>query len=112
MDAESIKWAVSQGIGATLAVVMFLIYRKDVHNALNSWREQTKILTNLVQECTRALQANTDAVRSMDQKLPHACPMVDQIASGSVEVITRRGTATMDRWVNEGRVSGGPPDNR
>lgn len=90
MDAESVKWVVGQGIGAVLALVMFLIYRKDVHLALNSWQSQTKILTELVKDCTQALQSNTDAIRAMERALPHACPMTDQLSAGAVEVITRR----------------------
>jgi hypothetical protein len=90
MDAKSIEWVMSQGIGAVLAVVMFLVYRKDVKSALNSWQGQTKILTTLVQEATRAMQANTDAVLRMEATLPHACPMAEQLANGAVEVITRQ----------------------
>jgi len=87
MDAEAIKWVLSQGIGAVLALVMFLVYRRDVHNALNSWQQQTRILTDLVKECTAAMQnntyavqANTESVQAMERKLPHVCPMVDQVA--------------------------------
>lgn len=90
MDAKTAEWLVSQGIGAVLALAMFLVYRKDVHNALNSWQQQTKILTDLVKEVTVALQGNTDAVRAMERALPHACPMADQVASGVVEVVRRR----------------------
>jgi len=89
MDAETVKWVISQGIGAALAFGMFLVYRKDVHLALNSWQGQTKILTQLVQDTAAAIQANTDAVRAMERALPHACPMADQVAAGGVEVVTR-----------------------
>jgi hypothetical protein len=91
MEPESIKWVMSQGIGAVLAFVMFLVYRKDVHNALNSWRDQTKILTALVQDVstsikgnTDAVLANTDAVAAMERQLPHACPMAETLADGAV----------------------------
>ena len=90
MDVETIRWVASQGIGAVLALVMFLVYRKDVHLALNSWQSQVRILTELVQDCTSALQSNTDAIRAMERALPHACPMADQLSDGAVEVITRR----------------------
>jgi hypothetical protein len=87
MDAKSIEWVVGQGIGAVLALVMFLVYRKDVHNALNSWRDQTKILTALVQDVATALQANTDAIKAnseavqaMERQLPHACPMAERMS--------------------------------
>ena len=87
MEAKSIEWAVSQGIGAVLALVMFLIYRKDVTQALNSWQNQTKILTDLVGSIAAVLQANTDAIRAMERALPHACPMAERIAEGTLGVI-------------------------
>jgi hypothetical protein len=101
MDAETIKWVMSQGVGAVLAFVMFMVYRKDVHEALNSWREQTKILTGLVQEVTQAMtrhsdavDASTEAVAAMERKLPHACPMAAQLAddalSGAAAAALRR----------------------
>ena len=96
MDAESIKWVMSQGIGAVLAFVMFLVYRKDVHNALNSWRDQTKILTALVQDvstaikgATDAVETNTEAVAAMERKLPHACPMAQTLADDAVAQAAR-----------------------
>ncbi len=86
MDGESVKWVVSQGIGAVLALVMFLVYRKDVHNALNSWQTQTKVLTELVRDSTSTMQRNTDAVeantsavRAMEMTLPHVCPAADPV---------------------------------
>jgi membrane protein required for beta-lactamase induction len=91
MDAKTAEWIVGQGIGAVLALVMFLVYRKDVHNALNSWRDQTKILTQLVQEVTAAIQGqsdavrtHTDAVQAMERALPHACPMAERMANEAV----------------------------
>lgn len=90
MDAEYAKWLITQGIGATLALIMFLVYRKDVHNALNSWQTQTKVLTELVQTVSTTIQANTDAVRAMQGSLPHACPMVDSLGKGDLEIVTRQ----------------------
>ena len=84
MDAETVKWVTSQGIGAVLALTMFLIYRRDVHNALNSWQQQTKILTELVQGNTKALTENTGALEAMERALPHACPMAERLASDAV----------------------------
>lgn len=79
MDLKILDWAVTQGLGLAIAVLVLFFYRRDVHAALNSWREQTRILTQLVQDVTAALQANTDAVQSMERSLPHACPMADQV---------------------------------
>ena len=96
MDAESIKWVMSQGNGADLAFVMFLVYRKDVHNALISWRDQTKILTALVQDvstaikgATDAVETNTEAVAAMERKLPLACPMAQTLADDAVAQAAR-----------------------
>lgn len=97
MDAETLKWIMSQGVGAVLAFGMFLVYRKDVHEALNSWREQTKILTGIAQENSAALarhsdavEASTEAVAAMERKLPHACPMAAQMADEAVASAIRR----------------------
>ena len=90
MDIKTVEWIVGQGIGAVLALVMFLIYRKDVSQALNSWQTQTKILTDLVRDVSAALQSNTDAIRAMERALPHACPMADELAAGAVEIVARR----------------------
>lgn len=90
MDPETIKWIVSQGIGAVLALGMFLLYRKDVHEALNSWQSQTKILTDLVKEVSTTLQAHTSTIQEMERSLPHACPMADEMAAGAVEIVTKK----------------------
>ena len=90
MDTETVKWVMSQGIGAVLAAVLFWVYRKDVHTALNSWQSQTKILTDLVRDVTAALQANTSAIEAMERTLPHACPMAEQMADGAVEVVAKK----------------------
>jgi hypothetical protein len=96
MDIELIKWVIQQSIGLAAAVGVFWIYRRDVHQALNSWRDQTRILTDLVATSTAAMQANTDAVRAvtdavraMETQLPHACPMADQLADDAVAAAAR-----------------------
>lgn len=96
MDAKSIEWVITQGIGAVLALAMFLWYRKDVHAALNSWRDQNKTLMTLVQDVSARMQANTDAVsanteavQAMERKLPHACPMADRLADDAVAAAAR-----------------------
>lgn len=94
MESEFLKWIASNGIGVGAAIAMFWIYRKDVHQALNSWRDQTLILTTLVSTVTAAITTNTAAIQSMERTLPHACPMSDQLAEGAVEIVARKlGTA-------------------
>jgi hypothetical protein len=80
MDIKVLDWAVTQGLGLAIAVLVLFFYRRDVLAALSGWRDQTRILVKLVQDVTAALQANTDAIRAMERSLPHACPMADQLA--------------------------------
>lgn len=96
MDGKQVEWVITQGIGAVLALAMFLWYRRDVHAALNSWRDQNKTLMTLVQDVsarmqanTDAVQANTEAVQAMERKLPHSCPMADQLANDAVAAAAR-----------------------
>ena len=100
MELKSIEWVISQGVGAVLALVMFLVYRKDVTSALNSWQDQTKILTDLVRDISVTIQINAEATTKLEQAveelarlLPHACPMTQQLAQG-VEVVIRKELAT------------------
>jgi hypothetical protein len=70
VDFEAILKAVAtQGIGVMAAVAMFVVYRNDVHKALNSWQGQTKILTDLVRDITCVLQRNTDVIADLKDEL-------------------------------------------
>lgn len=76
MEESMLKWAVSQGVGVVLAVVIFLLYRKDVKNGMSAWRSQTEILIGLTSESNRTNQALTDAVQELSHQLPFACPIL------------------------------------
>jgi len=96
VELKSIEWVISQGVGAVLALIMFLVYRKDVTSALNSWQNQTKILTDLVRDISVTIQVNAEATAKLEQavseltrQLPHACPMTQQLENG-VEVVIRK----------------------
>lgn len=70
MDFEAILKAVAtQGIGVMAAVAMFVIYRNDVHKALNSWQGQTRLLTELVEKNTAAMQRLTDGIADLKDEL-------------------------------------------
>jgi len=75
MDESMVKWAISQGIGAVLALAIFLMYRKDVKNGMSAWRAQTEILIDLTSESTRTNQELSDAVSDLARQLPYACPI-------------------------------------
>lgn len=76
MDASMLSWVMSQGIGAVLALVMFLIYRKDVKNGLSAWKAQTEILIDLTGDSTRTNQQVASAVEHLARQLPIACPIL------------------------------------
>ena len=76
MEKTMFDWAISQGIGAVLALVMFLIYRKDVKNGLSAWRAQTEILIDLTGKSTRTNQELVDVVHDLRRQLPIACPIL------------------------------------
>jgi hypothetical protein len=90
MDAKQVEWIIGQGVGAVLALVIFLLYRKDVLQLIEDSRGQLKILTDLVADASKSMQANTSAVQAMERTLPHACPMADSMAEGAVEVVARK----------------------
>ena len=75
MDKTMLEWAISQGIGAVLALAIFLMYRKDVKNGMSAWRAQTEILIDLTSESTRTNQKLSDAVQDLAKQLPFACPI-------------------------------------
>lgn len=62
MDGETLKWLLSQGIGVSAAVAMFVIYRKDSHR----WHEALQSLSNTL---LRALQENTVIVTTLVNEL-------------------------------------------
>lgn len=75
MDAKTVEWVIGQGIGAVLALVMFLIYRKDVKNGLHQWKTQTELLVSLTREQTEAVTGMSDRIDEMTRALPNTCPI-------------------------------------
>ncbi len=57
MDAETLKWLASLGIGGVLAGMMFFVYRKDMKQNAEDWRGQTELLVAIVKENTQAITA-------------------------------------------------------
>ena len=69
-DVEFLKFAAPLGVGGVLALVMFLVYRKDMrymaelHLAqLEAWKGQTEILVAVVKDNTTALSALVTELR-------------------------------------------------
>lgn len=65
MDAETMKYLVSLGVGGTLAGMMFLVYRKDMKANAESWRGQSEMLMVVVKENTAAITALIHLVERM-----------------------------------------------
>lgn len=57
MDAETIKWISSLGVGGVLAGGMFMIYRKDAKEWREAWRGQAEIMVQVIKENTAAITA-------------------------------------------------------
>jgi hypothetical protein len=90
MDMKVLDWAVTQGLGLFIAVLVLVFYRRDVMEVLSNWRGQTQILIGLVEKNTAAMQSMADAVKAMELSLPHACPMAERIADGTFDSVSRR----------------------
>lgn len=57
MDAETLKWLASMGVGGTLAGMMFFVYRKDMQANASAWHGQSEMLMTVVKENTAAITA-------------------------------------------------------
>jgi hypothetical protein len=92
MDAETAKWFASLGVGGALAVMMFLMHRKDVQGHVDSL---TKLITQaddrherdeqerremraVVKENTVVIAHNTDVSRAMVDAVNRIAPDVPQ----------------------------------
>ncbi len=62
LDAETLKWCASLGVGGALAGGMFMVYRKDAREWEEAWKGQTALLLQVVKENTAAMTANTAAI--------------------------------------------------
>lgn len=63
MDPETLKYLGSLGVGGTLAVMMFLIYRKDMKVNSEQWQGQSEVLMDVVKENTAAITALIQIVK-------------------------------------------------
>jgi hypothetical protein len=89
MDAETVKWFASLGVGGALAVMMFLIHRKDSLQHIETLKEmkedadqRNERLESVVEKNTTAIAHNTDVSRAM-------VDAVNRIAPGVVREATR-----------------------
>lgn len=57
LDAETLKWLASLGVGGALAGMMFMVYRKDMRTNAERWRGQSEMLMAVVKENTAAVTA-------------------------------------------------------
>jgi hypothetical protein len=57
VDAETLKWLASLGVGGVLAGIMFVVYRKDSIQWQEAWKGQSQILIQVVKENTAAVTA-------------------------------------------------------
>ena len=57
MDAETLKYFASLGIGGLIAGFIFIIYRKDAMLWQEAWKGQSQMLVQVVKENTAAVTA-------------------------------------------------------
>lgn len=90
MDAETMKWFASLGVGGALAVMMFLINRKDAQANSDSLKQliaqaddrhdrdeqDRKEMRAVVKENTAAIAHNTDVSRAMVDAVNRIAPDV------------------------------------
>lgn len=69
MDAELGQWATTLGVGGALAAFMFMFYRKDILNVVNSQKEQISVLMSVVKENTVAITANTKTIEALHRRM-------------------------------------------
>jgi hypothetical protein len=72
-------WAGKHGAWAACAIGMFVVYRNDVHKALNSWKDQTKELVGLVQKSTEAMTDNTAAIKTQSEAIERMRASIDHM---------------------------------
>lgn len=65
MDAETLKYVASMGVGGSLAAMMFFVYRKDMKVNSDAWQGQSSSLMTVVKENTSAITALIELVREM-----------------------------------------------
>jgi hypothetical protein len=83
MDAETMKWFASLGVGGALAVMMFLIHRKDSLQHIETLKEmkddadqRNERLESVVEKNTTAIAHNTDVSRAMVDAVNRIAPDV------------------------------------
>lgn len=59
LSAEFVKWLIAQGIGLTLAAMVFYFYRRDMQQYTEQWRAASEHLTRTVHENAAAHRENT-----------------------------------------------------
>ena len=59
LSAEFVKWLIAQGIGLTLAAMIFYFYRRDMQQYTEQWRDASAKLTDTVRENAAAHRENT-----------------------------------------------------
>lgn len=67
MDAETLKFFVSLGVGGILAGFMFMVYRKDMKINAEAWKGQSEMLITIVKENTAAITALIGLVQRMSK---------------------------------------------
>lgn len=101
MDPETMKWFASLGVGGALAVMMFLIHRKDTLGHIESIKDMKAEsdrdraeLRDVVRENTKALANNTAAVANNTD--------VSQAMVRAVERLTSDAPRAPNHWKGRG----------
>lgn len=67
MDAETLKYVASLGVGGSLAGMMFFVYRKDMKANAEDWKGQANLLMAVVKENTAAITALIHLVQRIEK---------------------------------------------
>lgn len=68
MDAATLQWFSTLGVGGALAGLMFMFYRKDVRSFTDLWKAQSEQLITVVKENTAAITANTTTIQALHRR--------------------------------------------
>ncbi len=71
MEAVNPEYLVSLGVGGVLALVMFMVYRKDVQHYTELWKGQSDALMTVVKDNTAVITKNTTVTESLHKRLDH-----------------------------------------
>lgn len=74
-----VEWAIKQGGALLVLLVVLFFYRRDYHGVTDFWKEQNKIVTELVIASTKAQADMTNALRENNMIVHQAKNVLQQM---------------------------------